>query len=158
MSFYASVFVGELWTSDGQGQQGTTEEELVGEVPCTTVIGEVIDEGTHVTLSVVGYAPCRAIDVGQETIAQADGLFDGVERGFAFLSKLINLARSISTVTAEDGAEEAELHPTDIKFLIVGVVGCITASIATAEEASDVGVDIGTTRHGIVEAEGYLLA
>ena len=64
-------------------------------------------------------------------------------------------------MTAEDGTEEAVLHPTDIEFLILGVLRGGTAAlgvVGAAEETADVGIEVRITCQGVAQSSGHLLA
>ena len=64
-------------------------------------------------------------------------------------------------MTTEDGTEEAVLHPTDIEFLelrIAGRRGWSASVIRTAEEAANVGVEVGIARQREAQACWNLFA
>ena len=107
------------------------------------------------------HVPGQTVDVGQQTVAQADGMLDGIENRLSPFAELVNLTGRIGTVAAEYRTEKGILHPSHVELLKLriarrraGTVGVVGA----AEESSYVGVEVGTAGHGIVQTERYLLA
>ena len=86
-------------------------------------------QGTEIALTCRGHLPCSAVYVGQEAIAQAYCLLDGIIYWFTLLAKLVYLARSVGTMTAEYRTEQAILHPAHVEFLILRIARSRTWSL-----------------------------
>ena len=64
-------------------------------------------------------------------------------------------------MTAEDGAEKPVLHPAHIQFLVLRIAWCGACTggiVGATEETADVGVEVRTTRHGVVQTGRHLFA
>ena len=64
-------------------------------------------------------------------------------------------------MAAEDGTEEAVLHPAYVEFLELGILRCRTATlrvVGATEETTDVGIEVRTASQRVAQAGGYLLA
>ena len=150
-----------MWRGDGGSEDAAAKHELVGHVPHAAVVGEVVDQGAQVTAILARHLPCRAVKVGQQSVAEPDLSLDGVEDGLAALAKLVDLAWSVGAVAPEHRTEKPILHPAHVEFLVLLVARCTAAPlgvVAAAEESADVGIEVGTSRHRVVESGGNLLA
>ena len=95
------------------------------------------------------HLPGSGVNVGQQGIAHADGLLNGIINGLTRLSEVVNLPFHIRTVRTHHGIEQPELHPTYIQFLEKRIAGCTTVGISpivtSGEKSTDVGIEIGVT-------------
>ena len=71
-------------------EEGAAEEILVVQRAGLGVGGEIHEQRTHEGVAVAVYAPGCGIEVGEQTVAQADELLDGIKRPCAALPEPID--------------------------------------------------------------------
>ncbi len=156
MAFLLAVLPGVHRVGDGLHQNVAAKEILVVQARSLLVGRIVHHQGAHHAATVLHAVAGSAVDVGQEAVAQADGLEHGIVGPVALLAELIQLAdHGRGAVVAHQGHESAPLHPTGLQLLHGRVLR--TLLILPVEEAAEVRVPKRNAAERIVQARGHLV-
>ena len=104
-------------------QEVAAKHILTVVVPYILVVLEVHHKCTHERIVIFRYLPRETVDVRHQAIAHADCTAKSVIDRFARFAVIVEFTINFSTVAAHHRTEETELHPANVEFLILRILG-----------------------------------